>query len=195
MPVELYLSRVEASAEAIANPYEIHRLLWAFFPGMPDASRPYLYRLRPGTRRAAREILMLSTVRPTGRDGGRAVLADCRRFSPCFYAGQTLRFEITANPVKRLAGSRDRVPLIRDEERLAWLGRQLEGAAEIQGARITASEKLYFQKPGTGAGKVDQVIFSGELRVVDAERLLGKCRNGVGPAKSLGCGLLLLSAR
>jgi len=118
---------------------------------------------------------------------------ECREFFPAFKEGQRLRFEVSANPVKRLARSGDRVPLIRDEERLAWLGRQLDGAAEIEAARVVASERLYFRKPGMPPGKIEEVTFAGVLRVRDAARLLETCRGGVGPAKSFGCGLLLLA--
>lgn len=194
MPDEqsLFLSRVSMDRSAIVNPYDIHRLLWAAFPGMPEASRPYLYRVMPGAEGARREVLMQSTLRPTRPGDPRALLLDCREFAPAFSIGQRLRFEVKANPVKRTARSGDRVPLIRDEERLAWLGRQLRDAAEIENGRVVAAERLYFRKPGMRPGKIEAATLSGALRVKVPQRLLDICRTGVGPAKGFGCGLLLL---
>jgi CRISPR system Cascade subunit CasE len=193
MPNDIFLSRLRMDAAAVVNPYDLHRLLWTAFPGMPDASRPYLFRVLRSRGDAAREVVMLSTQRPARPRDSRVGLVDCRAVSPAFRAGQRLRFEVSANPVKRLAGSGERVPLIRDEERLAWLARRLAGAAEVEAARVAATERLYFRKPGMPPGKIEAVLFSGVLRVQDPARLLEALRTGVGPAKSFGCGLLLLA--
>lgn len=188
----MFLSRLRIDGAAAVNPYEVHRLLWTAFPAMPQASRPYLFRVMPERGRAVRDVLMQSTCEPVQPKDSRAVLAACRGYSPGFEAGQRLFFETCVNPVKRLAGSGDRVPLIRDEDRLAWLRRQMDGAAEVESGNIAASERLYFRKPGMRPGTIETAVISGALRVKDPAGFLEICRDGIGPAKSFGCGLLLL---
>lgn len=189
MPPEAYLSRFRLDAKDVVNPYEAHRLLWTSFPGIPDASRPFLFRLPPA-RSPIREGLMLSTRRPV--PSARVEIAACRPFRPVLRAGQSLRFEVTANPVKRLL-SGERVPLIRNEEQVAWLRRQLDGAADIEHASAHARETLGFSKPGMNRGKIETVTFRGIAQVKDSSRFLDRCLGGIGPAKSFGCGLLLLA--
>jgi CRISPR system Cascade subunit CasE len=48
---------------------------------------------------------------------------------------------------------------------------------------------LYFRKDGE-AGKIVAVTFDGLLRVVDPALLWQQMQQGIGPAKSFGCGLL-----
>ena len=188
----MFLSRLKIDAAATVNPYEVHRLLWSVFPGMPDASRPYLFRVMPQRHAAQRDVLMQSTLRPSAPADPRVALVQCQEFSPRFTAGQRLLFDVRANPVKRMASTGDRVPLIRDDERLRWLKRQLDAAAEVESGEVVGSERLYFRKPGKRPGKIEAVTISGLLRVKDPACLLDACGEGIGPAKSFGCGLLLL---
>jgi len=50
---------------------------------------------------------------------------------------------------------------------------------------------VYFRKEGRG-GKLVTVTFEGNLWVKEPERFVNFLQNGVGPAKSFGCGLLLV---
>jgi len=94
--------------------------------------------------------------------------------------------------VEAVARSHPEAPAVRAGGEALSYG-ELDGAAEIEAARVVASERLYFRKPGMPPGKIEEVTFAGVLRVRDAARLLETCRGGVGPAKSFGCGLLLLA--
>ncbi len=50
---------------------------------------------------------------------------------------------------------------------------------------------LYFRKSGHG-GKLVPVTFEGVLRVIGGQALVRHLENGVGPAKSFGCGFMLV---
>lgn len=115
-----------------------------------------------------------------------------------------------------------RVDLRREEERLAWLarrGREHDGF-ELLRVRLAPGIETRFgpraqpfatrADPGgaitgrklreraDGSYEVDHrltigtALFEGELEVTDAERFRAAFRNGIGPGKAFGCGLLSL---
>src|SRR5690554_4515035 len=69
--------------------------------------------------------------------------------------GASLRFRLNANVVKTIADAKDakrrvRVPLLKEEEQLAW---KLAGAAELLDASVQGGGPLYFKQKGR-AGKL-----------------------------------------
>ena len=181
-------------AKLSVNPYEIHRELWKVFPGMPLAQRPFLFRWTKGKRGDPLRVLMLSSVEPDGIGLFAAfTLLRKREFNPCFRQGQMLRFMLRANPVKCLSGERCRVPLIKEEEQVEWLKRKLSGAAELLDAQPVANDIMYFRKKKERPGKIVAVTYGGILRVQSPEGLMGMISNGIGPAKSFGCGMLMVA--
>lgn len=204
----MFISRIEVPWELARNPYEFHRILWRLFPGeakepratLEEGRHGFLFRVdenRPG--RPAR-FLVQSRRAPSPAPG--LVVAGIREFHPQPLEGQHLSFVLTANPIKMIAdaqreskpGKRSekcRVPLIREEEQRAWLSRKLVGAAEIETATVLRHPPVYFRK-GSHGGKLVTASFEGTLRVVDPHALVAHLENGVGPAKGLGCGLLLV---
>ncbi len=189
----MYLSEYLMDAKLSVNPYEIHRELWKVFPGMPLAQRPFLFRWTKGKRGDPLRVLMLSSVEPDGIGLFAAfALLRKREFNPCFRQGQTLRFMLRANPVKCLSGERCRVPLIKEEEQVEWLKRKLSGAAEPLDAQPVAKDIMYFRKKGM-VGKIIAVTYTGILQVKSPEGFMGLIHNGIGPAKSFGCGMLTVA--
>ena len=87
-----------------------------------------------------------------------------------------------------------RVPLIVEEQQLQWLYRKRHNVASTEAAVIHAQRPLYFRKDGK-AGKIVTVTFDGLLRVLDPALLWLQMRQGIGPAKSFGCGLLSVSLK
>lgn len=190
----MYLSQCRIDARYLINPYQVHRLLWKQFPNDPYGSRPFLFQMEKLGRGRARygEILMLSTRKPLSTDAvtGVALLAS-KPYRPRFVSGQAVGFRLDANPVKRLNQTQNRVPLLREEERIAWLQRKLEGVATLQECSMTAGESLFFRKQRS-SGKIVKVRFEGVLKVDHAMGLCGLIEYGIGPAKAFGCGLLLM---
>jgi CRISPR system Cascade subunit CasE len=200
----LYLTKLEISPEAVRNPYDIHRVLWRAFPTQPDAKRTFLFRVnwRRPTVRDARpiEILMQSDIEPVAPPDDDALhILGVRPFSPQLSNGQTLRFMLCGNPVKRLAcrgsetGARgDIVPLHAEDDRQDWLERQLNDCAVILESNIVDSRNVFFRAK-RDRGKIVTVTFSGILEVADSERLVARLKLGFGRAKSFGCGMLSLA--
>lgn len=99
-------------------------------------------------------------------------------------------FRLTANPTVKRDGRR--WPLRGQRELAAWLMRKLDQA----GARLVTLDPpvasvAHLWRAGVllTIGVVD---YTGQLAVVDAERLSQAMRRGIGPAKAFGCGLLLV---
>jgi CRISPR system Cascade subunit CasE len=113
-----------------------------------------------------------------------------------------LAFLLTANPIKTIADAeRDakpgkksdkcRVPLIREDDQREWLQRKLAVSAEVEAADVLPHPPIYFRKGNRGK-KLVTSTFEGVLRVRDSNALATLLVNGIGPAKSFGCGLLLV---
>jgi CRISPR system Cascade subunit CasE len=133
-----------------------------------------------------------------------------KAFDPAFAAGQRLAFRLRANPTKkigttskadRLAGKHkdhgQRVGLCREEEQVTWL-RCKGGAGGFRVHAVTAAPEG-LARGRKQAGEVGLCLtlygvrFDGLLEVTDPERFLQTVRDGVGPAKGFGFGLLSLA--
>lgn len=204
----MFLSRVEVPWEFARNPYNLHRQLWRLFPGEPKETRRhgeeprqgFLFRVEenhPG--RVAR--LLVQSNRPPEKVTD-VTLVGAREFNPAPHAGQRLAFVVTVNPIKTIADAelaakpskkseKCRVPLIREEEQRTWLERKLNGAAVVEAAAAQPHPPLYFRK-GNRAGKFVTVTFEGVIRVQEPGLMTSLLKNGIGPAKAFGCGLMLV---
>lgn len=205
----MILSEVAMEWSVAAKPYEWHRAIWRLFPNRPAESRQsreetrdgFLYRIeRLETGQGAR-ALVLSDKPPVTKADGIHTLRSTSGFNPELQSGQIIGFRLTANPVKTIVDAEGRknakgetkkcrVPLIREEEQRAWLVRQLDGIATPVQVEVRVEQPVYFRK-GT-VGKIVPVTFEGALKVTDGKLLSELMRKGIGPAKSFGCGLLLV---
>lgn len=197
----MYLSRLLLTGEQLQNPYEIHRHLWSAFPETPDQARDFLFRVEQCSSRKA-QVLMQSLRPPTQETTALHILAS-KTFELNVLEGVALRFFIIANPIKTIidqqgrldrknAIKKCRVPLISENEQVAWLKRKLEGIAWVNTVDIEKQLPLYFRKQGK-PGKIQPYAFKGVLQPVDTEKFSQLIQQGIGPAKAFGCGLLSLA--
>ena len=198
----MYLSKILVEQRRIYNPYELHRALWTIFPGHEDNARRFLFRVEAERPGSATELLLQSAWHPEPQSPQVRVVAT-RPYQLRLTQGQALRFRLTGNPIKTIkddtgrqnargAVKSCRVPLVLEEQQLQWLHRKLQNVASIEAAVIHAQRPLYFRKDGK-AGKIVAVTFDGLLRVVDPGLLWQQMQQGIGPAKSFGCGLLSIT--
>jgi CRISPR system Cascade subunit CasE len=202
MGVTMYLSKIMIRGAACRNPYEIHRELWRLFPEDAEASRDFLFRVGQSERNRA-EILMQSMREPEISSNAAQILA-CKEYPLSLKAGQRLRFLLVANPIKTISDElgrinadgepkKCRVPLVREDDQRGWIERKLLNAASLESLVIDPAFPLRFKKGKEDrAGKIQPISFQGVLKVEDAGDMMGLVRNGIGPAKAFGCGLLSL---
>lgn len=210
----MFISRVEMPWPTVQNPYEIHRHLWLLFTNealkhheqnIEDKRRGFLFRIESYQTGSPARFLVQSYQRPIS--SALIKTLGCREFNPQPQATQQLAFLLTANPIKTITDTQKdakpkkapnkrgqfkcRVPLVHEEQQRNWLSRHLEAATDIEAVTILPHPPLYFRK-GQQSGKVTTVTFEGVLRVREPDILIQMLENGIGPAKSFGCGLLLV---
>lgn len=181
------------------NAYEIHRVLWRLFPS--HNQRDFLFSVIERKYGHGAKVLLQSSDKPIIDDstsGENAVLRESKDLSGLLLrGGQQLRFRLVANPTKKIKDQNDpersiRVPHIGDENQIAWLSRKLEGVAHIRHAESANLEPIYFSKPGH-RGKIQPVLFTGVLEVENGDAFIDMMKDGIGAAKSFGCGLMQIS--
>jgi CRISPR system Cascade subunit CasE len=217
----LYLSRIRLAPEAPAEPglfrlfessYRLHQEIWSLFADSPARRRDFLYRLdhEGGEPR----IYCLSERQPQA-SAKRFFRVESKPFAPVLAAGEHLRFALRANPVVSRAGSRHDVVMdakhelkrrgvpkaerpavaqLAQERGTAWLLERAEKhgfTLAPEAVRVERYEILELAKPGGTRVRLGTCDFAGTLKVTDPEALLLALRNGIGPAKGFGCGLLL----
>jgi CRISPR system Cascade subunit CasE len=205
----MILSQVLIDWRHARNPYDIHCALWRLFPGQAREGRTngeearigFLFRIEENQPGRGATIMMQSENPPqTGSEGAKVVRLS-NPFEPSLKPGDRLRFLLTANPIKTITDAdgrtnakgevkKCRVPLIHEEEQRVWLARKLNGAAELETLELRTERPLYFRKKVTG--KIVSVTFEGILRVTDGTAFVSLLKNGIGPAKAFGCGLMLV---
>ncbi len=177
--------------------YDWHQAIWRAFPGYePGAEQPFLWRLDRSD--GASTLWILSEREPKPLEWGRQAT---KAVAETFLKHAKYEFALSANPtVKRVVrledGSRkkngSRTAIYDDAELKNWLLRK----GEVGGFRVERldfdppiSERFYKQgKRGT----LSRVEFRGVLSPTDFELFETTWKNGIGSAKGLGFGLLLL---
>lgn len=198
----IHLSKILIERARPASAYEWHQLLWQLFDAPPGSPRPFLFRVEANS--LGRTDILMQSNEPPAVNKGPVRVVGTRTFTPSFSPDQRLRFRLCANPIKSIHDAQGRtnakgeakscrVPLLKEEEQLQWLARKFDGAARLDEAIIQAHKTLHFRQPGKGAGKIVSVTFDGSLTVTHGERLGELLRQGIGPAKGFGCGLLSLA--
>ena len=202
----------------LAGPYDLHRTLARVFPGAragrdgPNAERTanhgLLFRAEPEAP-GGPAVLIQSLAEPDWSalpDDYAHRIDGPKPFHPALERGQRLRFRLEANPTvkKKRAGRKQgaRVPLVHDRAPeghaevtrgyLDWLERKAGDA----GFAVEHVVDAPFQTTG-GRAKRDLTLFGvrfdGVLTVTDPDALTNAVRQGVGPAKGFGFGLLSLA--
>lgn len=200
----MYFSKWLLKSNKPVDPYQLHRKIWQLFPDKADDERSFLFRVESIGQKCEQLILLQSISQPQATSEELVLLKGPKEINLDMIAGNSYRFMLCANPTKKIndkAGKphnqgKVRVPLIHDEEIVAWLKKQLEGSAEIHSVELVQKNLLHFYKNKSGdkhVGKIQTVTFLGILTAEDPELLSKKISTGIGPAKSFGCGLLTLA--
>lgn len=199
----MYLSKVQLSWEHAKDPYELHKALWQLFPDRPDENRSFLFRVENIVKNQSAQLLMQSVDKPIA--GTKGELLACREIPLQLHEGQFLRFRLRANPIKTIKDVEkgvvekkgksftrtSRVPLIHEEQQQVWLERKFENIALLQSLNIQKELVLNFRKhKERRSGKIQTVLFDGIFQVLNPTALVAMMEQGVGPAKSFGCGML-----
>lgn len=190
----------------LSDNYAWHDAAWKAFPGRPREQRRYLSRLDYKEREEIFELLLLSHIQPVcpewcPQDGWQLT-----QVKPNFLNHRNYRFDLRANPTKKIAkfdiaGNKTkngkREALLKPDDQCAWLERKAEGggfrvldspALEIDPASLNPFQISKRNKEGVHFG----VRFRGALEVTDREYFEHSFYCGIGSAKAFGFGMLLI---
>lgn len=206
----MYLSRLQlnpsqaAARRDLADAYQMHRTLARVYAADADTAVPrFLWRLEP-SRGPTFGTTVLVQAASTGHwhrvveqadylDPAATATDKVVDLERLVQAGRVCRFRLRANPAVKREGKR--WGLHDESAQLAWLVRQ--GARcgfRLQGADVSQRTRVYAPR-GKGGPPivVDSVLFDGLLVATDAALLRQALLAGIGPAKSLGMGMLSLA--
>ena len=214
--IELNLRSREARRD-LAQPYELHRTLAHAFPTLDGqdyrATHGVLFRVESAVAPGARPtVLVQSATVPTWEalPHNYLLTSTCKELVPAITTEQVLGFRLVANPTKKVMreGRRqgNRVPLFDagGDDELTPAQHWLRRKAELSGFEVlhVLSEDFHLatsRSPSAPSHQTKQqlplygVRFDGLLRVRNPHLLTEALRQGIGPAKAFGFGLLSLA--
>jgi CRISPR system Cascade subunit CasE len=187
-----------------------HKLVWALFADTVDRRRDFLWREeRPG------HFMTLSSRPPEDPHG--LFELDSKAFQPVLSIGDRLGFTLRANPVvarlktKGQRGQRhdivmDALHAVPPGERAAvrlqtvltagraWLARQGEASGFVPcgDAAVDGYDRVRIPRASGEPAVFGILDISGVLEVLDPARFTARLAEGLGRARSFGCGLMLI---
>jgi CRISPR system Cascade subunit CasE len=203
----VYLSRLILNAKhprtrsEVEHPYELHRTICRAFENPTEARILF----RADTDRPGKVHVLVQSLMPPNWDRldlesnyaierGEAKPLELNGLM----TGQPLRFRLRCRPSKRIGDPTSpdrgkRRTLTERDEIIDWLMRKArENGFEV---RDVAFDRLYWKD--SKSGKSDQTLgcvqFDGVLTVTDPDKVKQAVRNGIGPQKAYGFGLLSLA--
>ncbi len=196
------LSNDDLATHRLLDNYAWHQAAWQCFPNMPEKARDFLLRLdwlSGGCR-----TYLLSRHKPLRPAWCPASSWAVKEIAPSFLEHDVYRFDLLANPTKKLKvwdadGNRRkngrRVPLLHEDEQRFWLDAKskLHGFCVDQDAPLAIDPAV--RHPFFHQGKFCLhvgVRFRGILHVTNRDKFAEAFRKGIGNAKSFGFGMVIL---
>jgi CRISPR system Cascade subunit CasE len=198
--------------------YRIHRAIWSLFANAPDKKRDFLY--RQDEKNGLPLFYIVSEQEPDVNMDLWHI--ESKEYKPLLSVGQKLIFSLRANPIVtrwnekgkhkrhdivmdaktriKMEGipndKRPKIPEIVQEEGFEWLRKKGESSGfEVEEGQVIATgyrSNRFYKPGGKHSVNISTIDFSGILTVTDPEVLTDALYNGIGPAKSFGCGLMLV---
>jgi len=211
-----YTSANHSYWNSFADEYATHQMIWMLFSTAPDMKRDFLY--RKDMEQKCPVIYAVSPLPP--RDSSTLWDINTKVYAPVIRQGQTFSFILRANPVvskrdqndkqhrhdvvmnakKRIAIESDGEPpsmsdIIRDAG-LEWLRKKASSNGfdfEYGNVLVEGYRQNKFCKPNTDQRvSISTIDYAGLLTVTDAEAFINALFYGIGPAKSFGCGMVMI---
>ena len=216
----MYLSRLTLTdhpdlhtiVKHLGDAYREHQMLWQLFEPDPDAERDFLYRREI---RHGRPRYFLLSRRPPVNSLGLWRIDPPRHFAPRLRTGQRLAFSLRVNPVVTRDGKRHDV-VMDHKHRIGWKAMKPAERPPLQQVIHEAGSDWLHKRAGKHGFEIEPELlqvegyhqhqsrrgkrvirfstldFAGLLCVTDPEAFSAMLTRGIGPAKSFGCGLMLI---
>lgn len=185
------IDKDEASDIGLIDPYDWHKALWKAFPCHDGEKRSFLFRVDEKERFLQAYLLSeLPVIKPAWG------FWEPKEIVPGFLEHRRYVFQLRANPTKRIGKDIDkgkRVGIYKEEDLKTWFMRKAEQSG-FKSAKFAVSKPIaeFFRKKESRQNKLSRVDFEGILEVVDKEKFKAAFNSGIGSAKSLGFGMLII---
>lgn len=192
-----YLTRITADkrdilSQGISDLYDWHQALWKAFPGHDGERRSFLFRV--DEKEKCFQIFLLSKLPVSKPNWG---YWETKEISDSFLSHDKYRFKLRANPTKKSNKGDNkgkRVGLYKEAELQGWLERKASQAGfKTENFAVTKPVNEFFTKKGEKKNKLNRVDFEGILEVIDRKKFKTAFNEGIGSAKSLGFGMLIIA--
>jgi CRISPR system Cascade subunit CasE len=216
----MYLTRLtlldhpdlKAVLHHLADAYCEHQMLWQVFDADADTERDFLYR-RDAHRGRPRYFVL--SQRPPVNPLGLWRIDPPKPFEPRLHQGQRLAFMLRANPVVTRDGKRHDIVMDRKRQLnwkslpvnerpplpeliptagLAWLRQRADRHGftfDDDAIRVEGYHQHRTRRSNRDI-RFSTLDFTGLLIVTHPDAFLQSLRQGIGPAKAFGCGLMLV---
>lgn len=174
----------------LANPYAVYQAL------APMYVHPR-YQIREGASNGGKDQIVILSDQLPEQDEWLQMSArlqtpidvEIQEYPNPFLTGKMYEFDLVANPTWHSTAGK-RLGITNPEQQIEWLRRKLEPAARLLRVQVKASYPISMPHKGS---KITLAIahFTGIMQVTDPDAAYTLLRNGIGRAKSMGCGLLL----
>jgi len=204
--------------QRVGDAYQVHQWIWRLFGKDASNTRPFLYRQEVHAGLPA--FYAVSSVVPDDSDGIWRV--DWKAYLPKVLEGEKYVFSLRVNPVrakrdaegrlhrhdtvmneknrlKEAGVDREEWPREADlvqEQGVAWLSTRAERCGfSLADGQVRADgyrQHRFYRPKGKQHVRLSTLDFTGLLTVTNREWFGKSLIEGIGPAKSFGCGLLLI---
>lgn len=199
----MYLSKIDLDIRApsvrqgLRNCEDMHKNIQKCF-GSARADAGVLYRLHRGGKGIC--VYLLSDSEPTAPVPGMIPegCKDMTAYENALTEGRVFRFDLLCMPSKKVADGQKknsrRINLRTPVERAAWLERKAAaGGFEILPDTLCETEeRVVTGRKGDSELIFHATQFTGVLRITDEEAFRRTWREGIGPEKAYGLGMLML---
>jgi CRISPR system Cascade subunit CasE len=198
---QLSLNRLDRKTmKMLADVYKLHQTILQGFSAYQNCDR-VLFRVEPEEHDTLVSVLIQSTLEPAWsllkKANQGVVSVKTKEFSPQLLSGDVLHFRLRANPTVCREGKR--YGLIRDESLQEWLTKK-EAQIGAKFIDVVSMDEGYIngnKNEGQIRHRVNLKIarFEGVIRVANPDIFVHALKDGIGPAKAFGCGLLSIARR
>ncbi len=196
----LRLDRTAIKALKITDPYSIHRTVYSLFQDVrsegeknKSKSSGIVYNDEGGNFQS-RKILMISDRMPASCVNGQYGEVETKKINSSLLKYENYRFKTTVNPCRRNNKTRQLIPVKGRENIAQWFIERSNQSwgfdCETPRLQVNDVEVLRFKGKNRQLVTIVQAAIEGELKVTDRDAFIRSFRQGIGRARSFGCGLL-----
>lgn len=196
----MHLDRKAVKALRITDPYSLHRVVYSLYEDVRGASEKngsktsgILFADQGGDFHG-RRILMLADRQPSEHIDGQYGLVQSKAVPGDFLNHAHYRFKVIVNPTRRDSASRKLMPVKGRDAIRDWFADRAEASwgFKVPGEHLQVDkvEVLRFKDKRQNQVTICQAHVQGFLTITDSTQFRNSFTQGIGRARSYGCGLL-----